>query len=91
MSWQFKEKSIFSPAGVPVYMLKVMIPVAAAFLLLQGFAEIARCIICIRTGLWPQRLADVEEMETAILHEQERLREIEEAKAKRPAAPGAGR
>jgi TRAP-type mannitol/chloroaromatic compound transport system permease small subunit len=91
MSWQFKEKSIFSPAGVPVYMLKVMIPVAAAFLLLQGFAEIARCIICIRTGLWPQRLADVEELETAILHEQERLREIEEEKAKRSSMPGAGR
>ncbi len=87
MSWQFKEKSIFSPAGIPIYPLKIMIPVAAAFLLLQGIAEIARCILCIRTGAWPQRLADVEELETAILHEQERLRQIEEEKAK---AAGAG-
>jgi len=28
-----------------------------------------RCIICIRTGEWPDRLHDVEEMETAVLHQ----------------------
>lgn len=81
-SWRFKEKSIFSPAGIPVYPLKILIPIAAAFLLLQGIAEIIRCIICLRMGAWPQRLADVEEMETAILHEQERLKEIEAERAK---------
>ncbi len=91
MSWQFKEKSIFSPAGVPVYPLKILIPIAAAFLLLQGVAEIARCILCIRTGHWPQRLADVEEMETAILHEQERIQALEAEKAKKEAGSGAAR
>ena len=30
-------------------------------MLLQGFAEIIRCVQCIRTGEWPQRLHDVEE------------------------------
>jgi hypothetical protein len=28
---------------------------------------VLRCIICLRTGEWPERLHDVEEMETAIL------------------------
>jgi TRAP-type mannitol/chloroaromatic compound transport system permease small subunit len=30
-------------------------------LLLQGVAEVVRCVICIRTNQWPQRLHDVEE------------------------------
>jgi TRAP-type mannitol/chloroaromatic compound transport system permease small subunit len=79
-SVHFKEKSIFSPAGVPVYPLKILIPIAAALLFIQGMAEIIRCIICLKTGAWPQRLADIEELETAILHERERLAEIEEKK-----------
>ncbi|MEJ2434694.1 MAG: hypothetical protein P8Y53_16600 [Pseudolabrys sp.] len=40
-------------------------------LLIQGLAEVFRCIICLRTGAWPPRAQDVEEMETAILHERE--------------------
>jgi TRAP-type mannitol/chloroaromatic compound transport system permease small subunit len=79
-SWQYKEKSIFSPAGVPVYTLKTLIPIAAGLLLLQGIAEMIRCVICLRTGAWPQRLADIEELETAIMHQQEQLREAEEKK-----------
>jgi TRAP-type mannitol/chloroaromatic compound transport system permease small subunit len=74
-SVRFLEVSIFSPAGVPVFPLKVLIPVAGLFLLIQGIAEIIRCVLCIRLGHWPQRLHDVEEMETVILHEQEYLRE----------------
>jgi TRAP-type mannitol/chloroaromatic compound transport system permease small subunit len=75
MSIAFKEISIFSPAGVPVFPLKTLIPVTGVFLLIQGIAEIIRCILCLRLGYWPQRLHDVEEMETAILHEQEYQRE----------------
>jgi TRAP-type mannitol/chloroaromatic compound transport system permease small subunit len=75
MSIQFREVSIFSPAGVPVFPLKTLIPVTGVMLLIQGLAEIVRCILCIRQGYWPQRLHDVEEMETAILHEQEYQRE----------------
>lgn len=74
-SVQFREVSIFSPAGIPVFPLKSIIPVAALFLLIQGVAEIIRCVLCIRQDAWPQRLHDVEEMETVILHEQEYLRE----------------
>lgn len=74
-SVQFREVSIFSPAGIPVFPLKCLIPVAGLLLLIQGIAEMVRCLICIHQGAWPQRLHDVEEMETVILHEQEHIRE----------------
>ena len=48
MSIRFREVSIFSPAGVPVFPLKTLVPVTGVLLLLQGIAEIIRCIICIR-------------------------------------------
>ncbi|MBM3950312.1 MAG: TRAP transporter small permease subunit [Rhodospirillales bacterium] len=83
MSIRFREVSIFSPAGVPVFPLKTLIPLTGVFLLLQGIAEIIRCIICIRQNGWPQRLHDVEEMESIILREQQYLKEHGEA-----ASPG---
>lgn len=70
-SWRYKEVSVFSPTGVPVYPMKMLIPVAGVFLLLQGLAELGRCWRCLQTGRWPARLHDVEELETAILHQQE--------------------
>ena len=70
MSIRFREVSIFSPAGVPVFPLKTLVPVTGVLLLLQGIAEIVRCVICIRTGAWPQRLHDVEETESIIMQEQ---------------------
>jgi len=66
----FREVSIFSPAGVPVFPLKTLIPVAGVLLLIQGIAEIIRCVLCIRLGHWPQRLHDVEETESIIMQEQ---------------------
>ena len=36
----------------------------------RGVAEITRCILCIRSGVWPQRLHDVEETESIIMQEQ---------------------
>jgi TRAP-type mannitol/chloroaromatic compound transport system permease small subunit len=70
MSIRFKEVSIFSPAGIPVFPLKTLVPVTGILLLLQGIAEIIRCIICLKQGFWPQRLHDVEETESIILQEQ---------------------
>jgi TRAP-type mannitol/chloroaromatic compound transport system permease small subunit len=75
MSVQYREVSIFSPAGVPVFPLKVLIPVTGVLLLAQGVAEIIRCILCIRLGRWPQRLHDVEETESVILREKQYLAE----------------
>jgi TRAP-type mannitol/chloroaromatic compound transport system permease small subunit len=69
MSWRFGEVSIYSPAGVPIYPSKTIIVLAAFFMLLQGLAESIRCALAIKNNRWPQRLHDVEEMETMILRE----------------------
>jgi TRAP-type mannitol/chloroaromatic compound transport system permease small subunit len=65
-SWRFGETSIYSPAGVPIYPMKTLIPLAMALLILQGLAELVRCWQCIRTGKWPRRLHDVEELEVVL-------------------------
>jgi TRAP-type mannitol/chloroaromatic compound transport system permease small subunit len=76
-SWLYQEVSVYSPSDIPIFPLKTLIPVAGATLLMQGLAEVFRCIICLRTGAWPQRAQDVEELETAILHEREFIAEHE--------------
>ena len=58
-----------------MFPLKARIPVTVVLLFLQGIAETIRCVLCIRTGRWPQRLHDVEETESIILHEQQLQRE----------------
>lgn len=62
-SWRIREHSNVTADGPPVYHFKAMIPLAGALLLLQGFAEIMRAIICLRTGAWPSRLKDVSEID----------------------------
>jgi TRAP-type mannitol/chloroaromatic compound transport system permease small subunit len=47
----------------------MMIPFGAALIALQGLAEVLRCIVCLREGSWPQRLHDVEELETQLLQQ----------------------
>lgn len=66
-SWRYREVSIWSPAGMPIYPLKTLVPVGAALLALQGAAEVCRCLICLREGRWPRRLHDVEELEQQII------------------------
>ena len=68
MSYMFTESSVFSPAGVPIYQLKALIPLAGIFLFLQGISEIVRCVRAIRTGVWPTRLQDIDEVESALQH-----------------------
>ncbi len=75
MSIRFREVSIFSPAGVPVFPLKTLIPITGLLLFIQGVAEVIRCILCIKTGAWPQRLHDVEETESVIIREKQHLAE----------------
>lgn len=70
-SWRYKEVSWSSPARTQIYFFKTIIPLAGFLVLLQGIAEAYRCVICIRTGAWPARLADVEETETMALHDEE--------------------
>ncbi len=69
LSWLMNEHSSASPNGPPVYHFKALIPITGVLMLLQGVVETVRCIICLRTGQWPQRLHDVEELEKVILEE----------------------
>ena len=68
-SMRIREVSVNSPAGVPIWPLKMMIPVGGALIALQGLAEVLRCLVCLREGSWPPRLHDVEELELQILRE----------------------
>jgi TRAP-type mannitol/chloroaromatic compound transport system permease small subunit len=65
-SFRILETSINSPAGVPVWPLKLVIFVAGVTLLIAGIAEVLRCIVCIKTGAWPRRVGDVEELEVVL-------------------------
>ncbi|HXE38927.1 MAG TPA: TRAP transporter small permease subunit [Azonexus sp.] len=62
-AWAINEHSNVTANGPPIYPFKTAIPVAGAFLLLQGVAEMIRCAICIRDGAWPSRKEDVEEVD----------------------------
>jgi TRAP-type mannitol/chloroaromatic compound transport system permease small subunit len=62
-SWRINEHSNVTADGPPVYQFKAVIPIAGFLVLLQGIAEIMRCIVCLRTGSWPERLRDVEEID----------------------------
>ena len=61
------EVSVNSPAGVPVWPLKVVIVVSGISMLLAGTAEMCRCLLCIKTGQWPSRDDDVKELEEVLL------------------------
>jgi TRAP-type mannitol/chloroaromatic compound transport system permease small subunit len=62
-SWRIHEHSTVTAEGPPVYHFKTVIPVAGVLVMLQGLAEIVRCLVCLRTGAWPPRLEDVEEID----------------------------
>jgi len=62
-SWRYKEVSFNSPASIQIYFFKSLIPLAGGLLAIQGVAELVRCVMAMRTGQWPERLADVKETE----------------------------
>ena len=62
-SWIIREHVSDVAEGPPVYHFKTVIPVAGALVMLQGIAEIVRCVVCLRTGEWPERLKDAEEID----------------------------
>jgi TRAP-type mannitol/chloroaromatic compound transport system permease small subunit len=67
-SWRIAEHSNVTADGPPVYHFKSVIPIAGALVMLQGLAEILRCVICLKTGEWPSRLKDV--AETDVIEQQ---------------------
>ncbi|HVS26712.1 MAG TPA: TRAP transporter small permease subunit [Burkholderiales bacterium] len=86
-SWVLHEHSSLSSGGPPLYHFKTLIPIAGALVLLQGLVEITRCVICLKTGEWPQRLKDVEEIdvvemqlkESTLVSEEDKKYAIEKA------------
>jgi hypothetical protein len=59
-------------------------------LLMQGLAEIARCVICLKTGAWPLRGDDVQEVDVAKLKEMVHVKDSDiEALDRTLVAPGA--
>jgi TRAP-type mannitol/chloroaromatic compound transport system permease small subunit len=73
--WFFANESLamreqtFNADPLPLYPFKFVVPIAGAFLLLQGFVEIIRCVMCLQTGEWPSREEDVEEVDVDKLKE----------------------
>ena len=63
LSWRINEHSNVTSNGPPVYQFKTVIPVAGLLVLIQGLAEIVRCVVCLKTGEWPERLKDAEEID----------------------------
>ena len=63
LSWRIAEHSNVTAEGPPVYHFKTVIPIAGILVMLQGVAEIVRCVVCLKTGVWPSRLKDVAEMD----------------------------
>jgi TRAP-type mannitol/chloroaromatic compound transport system permease small subunit len=68
-SWAIRERSTIMLEGPPIYTFKLFIPIAGALMSLQGAAEIARCVICLKQGEWPSRTEDVEEVDVDKLKE----------------------
>jgi TRAP-type mannitol/chloroaromatic compound transport system permease small subunit len=62
-SWRIAEHSTVTAEGPPVYHFKTVIPIAGALVMLQGIAEMVRCVVCLKTGEWPSRLKDVAEID----------------------------
>jgi TRAP-type mannitol/chloroaromatic compound transport system permease small subunit len=62
-AYLINEHSSVTVDGPPIWPFKYVIPLAGALVMFQGVAEIIRCIVCLRTGAWPERLKDAEEID----------------------------
>lgn len=76
------EHSSVTPDGPAIWPFKFLIPFSGALMLLQGAAEMVRCAIAIRTGAWPEKLADVEETEAMALAAAQREYAARDAEAR---------
>jgi TRAP-type mannitol/chloroaromatic compound transport system permease small subunit len=66
-SWRYLEVSQMSPANIPIYQFKSVIIAAGILLFIQGIAQVFRCVICLRTGVWVRAIDDVEETEKILM------------------------
>ena len=74
-SWAINEHSNITADGPPVYPFKTVLPIAGAFLLVQGIVEIIRCVICLKQGDWPSREEDVQEVDVDKLRDMVQVKE----------------
>ena len=79
-SWAINEHSTITAAGPPIYPFKTIIPVAGAFVLVQGVVEIIRCAICLTQGEWPSREVDVQEVDVEELKKMVHVKDEDIAK-----------
>lgn len=79
-SWAIKEISNITSDGPAVYPFKTIIPLAGGMLLLQGVVEILRCVVCLKTGAWPLRADDVDEVDVEKLKMMVNVRDEDIAK-----------
>jgi len=79
-SWAILEHSSITSEGPPIYQFKTVIPVAGAFILVQGIVEIIRCVLCLKQGQWPSRVQDVEEVDVEKLKAQMHVKDEDIAK-----------
>ena len=79
-SFHQNERSAFSPVGPYIWPFKFVIPAVGALMILQGVAEVARCVLTLRAGRWPHRIGDVKEMEEIALETAESLHKAEAAR-----------
>jgi len=86
-SWRIGEHSTVTAEGPPIYHFKSVIPIAGALVMLQGLAEIVRCVVCLRTGEWPERPRDVEEID--VVEEQLARSEFVDEESRRAAVASA--
>ncbi|THD81587.1 TRAP transporter small permease subunit [Aliigemmobacter aestuarii] len=66
-SWSYGEVSVNSPAGIPIYQFKTVIVVAGILMIIQGIAQVFRCIHCMKTNTWLPAGDDVEETEQLLM------------------------
>ena len=71
LSRRMNEHSAASPNGPIIWPFKWLIVIVGCLMVVQGIVEVIRCVMCIRSGEWPKRLHDVEELEKVILEQAE--------------------
>jgi TRAP-type mannitol/chloroaromatic compound transport system permease small subunit len=79
-SWKILERSSITADGPPLYWFKSIIPLAGFFVLMQGIVEMIRCVLCLKEGKWPSRVADVEEVDVEKLKAEMHVKDEDIAK-----------
>jgi TRAP-type mannitol/chloroaromatic compound transport system permease small subunit len=83
LSRGMNEHSAASPNGPIVWPFKWLISIVGCLMVIQGVVEVIRCLMAMKTGEWPSRLHDVEELDKIMLEKAEHgeyqvVKELEE-------------